>query len=248
MTTQSAFYSEKAEALAALSAAGLTASPSFRLPSVLTFDGPVHLSDLAVKGAFEVGAYTYLGPGCDIRSGSIGRFCSIARRVVMAQAEHPTDHVSTHPIVFNPNSAFRTDPYFSAIARRRPVTLPATVSIGHDVWIGEGVFVRAGVSIGTGAIIAARAVVVKDVPPYAIVGGTPAKVIRFRFSDSVIERLLNSEWWRLDLRGVEHLLADPEAFLNHIETDRPNVLPFTRTRCALTPSRQYEITQSPVDE
>ncbi|MFD1331133.1 CatB-related O-acetyltransferase [Methylopila musalis] len=236
-----------AEALTILAKAGLAVARGFRLPRVLSFEGPVNLADLAVKHTLDVGAYTYLGPGCDVRSADIGRFCSIARRVTMAQVEHPTDHVSTHPLTFTPGSAFQSDPYFAAVARKRSARLPTHVRIGHDVWIGEGVFVRSGVTIGTGAIVAARSVVVKDVPPYAIVGGVPAKVIRMRFPERTIERLLQSAWWDLDLRDTAHLLGNPDAFLDQIETERPRRLPFRTTRCVWTPSDQYEITQTPAD-
>ena len=72
------------------------------------------------------------------------------------------------------------------------------ITIGNDVWIGDGAFIKNGVTIGDGAIIGARAVVTKDIPPYAIVVGVPAKILKYRFSEQIIDRLLNTKWWNLD--------------------------------------------------
>ena len=77
------------------------------------------------------------------------------------------------------------------------------ISIGNDVWIGEGAFIRRGVTIGDGAVIAARSVVTKDVPPYAILGGIPAKLIRFRFDAEVIDKLLQLQWWSYGLSALK---------------------------------------------
>jgi hypothetical protein len=71
--------------------------------------------------------------------------------------------------------------------------------VGHDVWIGQGAFIKAGVRLGTGCVVGARATVLKDVPPYAVVVGTPARVIRLRFPEEVVARLLTSEWWRFSI-------------------------------------------------
>ena len=91
------------------------------------------------------------------------------------------------------------------------------VTVGHDVWIGAGVRFRGGVNVGTGAIVAAGSVVTKDVPPYAIVGGVPAKLIRWRFSEVERERLLASEWWRYNVTGLNLDFANPMHALDQLE-------------------------------
>lgn len=128
---------------------------------------------------------------------SLGRYCSVATGVSLSQEEHPLDRVSTHPFSTHSHMVQLAREEFGRVVKITPHRFlsPAPV-IGHDVWIGEGAQIKRGVSIGTGAVIAARAVVTKDVPPYAIVGGVPAKVIKYRFDDRLILKLLESQWWK----------------------------------------------------
>ncbi|GEP12797.1 CatB-related O-acetyltransferase [Methylobacterium gnaphalii] len=161
-----------------------------------------------LHGSCEVGAYTYILQGSTAWSSKIGRFCSIAPGVTIGPGEHSTDFLSTHPFVTDmgdsvcgfshvypsyrswlgaPNTRWRT---------------PSFVEIGNDVWIGQNVIVIEGVKVGDGAVLAGGAVVSKDVPPYAIVGGVPAKVLRYRFTPDIIERLLLLRWWDYDLTPV----------------------------------------------
>jgi acetyltransferase-like isoleucine patch superfamily enzyme len=91
------------------------------------------------------------------------------------------------------------------------------VTFGHDVWVGQGAMFSGGVTIGTGAVVAARALVTRDVPPYAIVGGTPAKIIRMRFSEELVQRLLESRWWRFGPDVLQPLdVRDPEGFVDRL--------------------------------
>lgn len=145
----------------------------------------------------DVGLYTY---GCfynfDIRPGvSFGRYCSVAKNVVIIDANHPVSHKSTHPFFYSPD--------FGIIKESQINHIPTV--IGNDVWIGRNALLTPSVRVvGDGAIIAAGAVVTKDIPPYAIVGGNPAKVIRYRFSERQIQELLKEKWWEREIQEIKH--------------------------------------------
>lgn len=163
----------------------------------------IHLAALARKYGFGIGEYTYGRPKVRFpESGarlSIGRYGSIADKVeILLGGNHRTDWISTFPFPAFPDvwPGAATDYHATA----------GDVVIGHDVWLGSGAMILSGVTIGHGAVVAAHAVVTKDVPPYAIVGGNPARVIRFRFPDGDIETLLASAWWDLPRDQVRTLL------------------------------------------
>ncbi len=115
-----------------------------------------------------------------------GKYTSIATHVSLGCSQHPTTTLSTSPWVFGINPDF-----LDCEKNETPIT------IGNDVWIGTRVMVKDGVTIGDGAIVASGAVVTKDVPPYAIVGGVPAKIIKYRFDEETINDLLEVQWWNL---------------------------------------------------
>ncbi|HEY8928034.1 MAG TPA: CatB-related O-acetyltransferase [Mucilaginibacter sp.] len=141
-----------------------------------------------------LGSHTYVQKRSTIVNASVGKFCSIASDVSIGPGNHKLDGVSTHPAFYLRNTPLLKK--YSAADIFLESSKKTTV--GHDVWIGEKAIVLDGLSIGTGAVIAAGAVVAKDVAPYSIVGGVPAKVIRMRFTEAEIELLLKSEWWNKD--------------------------------------------------
>lgn len=161
----------------------------------------------------KLGDFTYIGSDTRISKSSIGKFCSIGHGSKIGLGKHPSaNFVSTHPIFFSPSSqvqiSFSDKNYFKEFDK---------IIIGNDVWIGVNAIVLDGVNIGDGVIVAAGAVVTKDIPPYAIVGGVPAKIIRFRFETNEIEKLLELKWWNMDTGYLKNNFTkfhDIKVFLN----------------------------------
>lgn len=174
------------------------------------------------KDRCSIGAFSYIGLESTVEFTRIGRYCSIAPNVTLGPAEHNLNNFSTHPFADGNSGPLYRSAEFLAIQTLipRPHAGRGLVNIGHDVWIGTNVVVRKGVNIGNGAVVAAGSVVVRDVSPYEIVGGVPARTIRYRFEPSVVERLLKSEWWNFDLSGLGSApidYGDANGVLNRIE-------------------------------
>lgn len=148
----------------------------------------------------SIGKYTRIKPFCVIKNTDVGNYCSIANDVVIGLGKHPTDYISTNSIFYK--SGIRND-----FARPIEFVEEERITIGSDVWIGNGAVILDGVKVGNGAIIASRAVVTKDVPAYAIVGGVPAKILKYRFSSDVVEALEQSQWWNLTDKEILERLA-----------------------------------------
>jgi phosphonate metabolism protein (transferase hexapeptide repeat family) len=136
-------------------------------------------------------AYSYIVEDGDVIHATVGKFCSIARMVRLNPGNHPTWRAAQHHFVYRAASYGLGDDEAEVFAWRRA----HAVTIGHDVWIGHGATVMAGVTVGTGAVIGAGAVVTRDVAPYTIVAGVPARPIRARFPAAIAERLVVLAWW-----------------------------------------------------
>jgi acetyltransferase-like isoleucine patch superfamily enzyme len=155
---------------------------------------------------------------------NVGRYGSIGAYVEFVESQHPTDWVTTSPFSYSPYGLEGVKDHLLAqgvssfpLHPAAPF-MPQPVSIGHDVWIGQGAMLMGGVSIGDGAIVAARAVVTTDVPPYAIVGGSPARIIRMRLPEPIAARLQALAWWRYGPDILHPLdVREPEAFAGKLE-------------------------------
>ncbi len=141
-----------------------------------------------------LGRYSYVGNNTWVTNTQIGDFCSIADNVNIGLSSHTLSYLSTSPIFTEQYNA--TGHSWKEKNAENVSVCPQTY-IGNDVWIGSRVMVMSGVTIGDGAIIGAGAIVTKDVPPYSIVGGIPAKIIRYRFDEEIINELEKFQWWNL---------------------------------------------------
>ncbi|GAA0783321.1 chloramphenicol acetyltransferase [Roseibium denhamense] len=152
----------------------------------------------------QMGDYSYIVQEGDVVWSTIGKFCSIARRVRLNPGNHATWRASQHHFTYRAAAYGLGDDDEAFFNWRKD----DWVTIGHDVWIGHNVTVLAGVTIGTGAVVAAGAVVAKDVAPYTIVGGVPAKPIKRRFSESQGEALQEIAWWDWSHAELKDRLPD----------------------------------------
>lgn len=154
--------------------------------------------------------YSYVGNYCTIVETEIGAFCSIADNCNIGGAKHPIDWVSTSPVFYKGKNIMKKN-----FCNNEFNVFEKTI-IGNDVWIGNNCLIKSGVKIGEGAIIGMGSVVTKNVEPYTIVVGNPAKILRKRFDDDVIYKLLKSKWWEYDdekIKNISHNMNNIDLFL-----------------------------------
>lgn len=179
------------------------------LEKFYTYRSPKFMADDPRYKDFDIGAYTYGSPKImrweNKTRLSIGRYCSFAKDVtILLGGEHNTHWVTTYPLMV----------FIEEL--NHCVGHPASrgdITIGNDVWVGYRATILSGANIGDGAIIGAGAIVTSDVPPYAIVAGAPAKLVRYRFDQQTITRLLEIQWWNWSLKEIKkhgELLLSPD--------------------------------------
>lgn len=164
----------------------------------------------------KMGIYSYAGYGCIILYSTIGSFCSISDDVSIGLGNHPINWATTSPAFYYGRDSIPKD-----LACKRFDHDVATTKIGSDVWIGKRAILREGISIGSGAIIGMGAIVTKDIPPYAIAVGVPARVIGYRFDERTRSKLLATKWWDLpkdQIKKLAEFIDNVEQFI--IEAER----------------------------
>lgn len=213
----------------------LPSAPARTIPAAASLEPPCSIKWLQIEHSFSLGAFSYAVSGHAFAV-HIGRYCSIGEGVQFGRQDHPTSWVSTSPSFYLSHPLFGLPESYKyskgldllpIIKRNRPSTQLQVTHIEHDVWIGHAAFIRAGVRIGTGAVVAAHAVVVKDVPPYAVVAGNPATIKKFRLPPHLIGPLLGLQWWRYAAWDIVDLpMEDPKEFIPAFRELKPKLTPY----------------------
>jgi acetyltransferase-like isoleucine patch superfamily enzyme len=173
----------------------------------------VYIGNNVMIDNVTIGDRSYINRGSSILNTTLGKYCSIGPNVQIVVGGHPMDMVSTHPAFYASNKSFHTyadQMYFVEYGR---------AEIGNDVWIGEGALIPGNIVIGDGAVVASRAVVTTDVEPYSVVGGIPARHIRYRFDEPVRRSIALSKWWDWDEEDLQRNFSrfhDPHDFINFL--------------------------------
>jgi phosphonate metabolism protein (transferase hexapeptide repeat family) len=166
------------------------------------------VAERVVLAECEVGDFTYVERHVEAIYTTIGNFCAIAADARLNALNHPMERISQHKITYRPNEYF----VFAKVDKDfREKRQKARVVIGHDVWIGHGAIILPGISIGHGAVVAAGAVVTRNVEPYAIVAGVPAKRIKWRFEKAIRERIIALGWWDWEEARLMAAVGDMQA-------------------------------------
>lgn len=165
----------------------------------------VAVAERVILREVSVGDYSYFERHGEAIYTSIGKFCSIAANVRINALEHPMERVTTHKVTYRPNEYFKFLGVDQTFRERRRAK---QVRIGNDVWIGHGAVIMPGVNVGDGAVVGANAVVTKDVAPYEVVAGMPARRLRMRFAEEVAARLQALAWWDWPAEKLAQAIPD----------------------------------------
>lgn len=193
---------------------------------------------LAGNRLWEMGAFSYSWSSLPL-STKVGRYCSIANGIRILGSRHPYEWLTTSSSTYDKNfiiyKKYCLDNNVEHPSYNRPSSFrPHGIILHHDVWIGANVTLKPDIVIGTGAVIAANSTVVKDVPPYAIVGGNPAKIIKYRFDPMIIHDLLLSGWWNYKFTDFQKLdIRNTSNFISQFMKEKENLEPLTPSKLIL---------------
>lgn len=184
-----------------------------------TLQGPNEVDRYTAINRSLLGPYTNVGVASYVVDAEVGNFCMIGSRVSIGGFEHPLDHLSV--AAFQWGGGVSPEEPLTVLSRLRnnPKPRQKRTLLGSDVWVGSNACIRSGTSIGHGAVVGMGCVVVKDLPPYAIAVGNPARIVRYRFDSEIRARLLRSQWWLLPLDLLFELpFHDVHASLDILES------------------------------
>lgn len=216
---------------------GLQIRPNVQINGKLRFKGPCEFFSGSVITNCSFGPYSYLNARSSLTNCHIGAYCSLSYDIDAGMLRHQAVAATTSSAFYQDDPFYRR--YLKHQSRPFSSSHPAKITIKNDVWIGSHVLIPAHhpVTISTGAVIASGAVVTKDVPPYAVMAGNPARQVKQRFSDEICADLLSSQWWHynIPLYMADHPdfpLEDPKAFAEVVRSLAAE-LPTFRTQCLL---------------
>lgn len=189
-----------------------------KLRGSAVINSQIHKTSKIESGSHVVNSnldkHSFCGYDCELVNCDVGAFCSIANNVIIGGGKHPMEWVAMSPVFYEGKDSVKTK--FSTHKREAV----KRTEIGNDVWIGRNALIKQGVTIGNGAVIGMGSVVTKDVEPYAIVAGNPARVIRKRFNDNTIKKLLEIKFWNMDeilLKELSQYINNPELFIEKVK-------------------------------
>lgn len=171
-----------------------------------TFEGCNYLAQWTRLINSHIGMYSYINYHTTVVNTNIGRYSCIGpHSIIGGVGKHPIDRRSTHRMFYS-----KAIPFWAEFANSDPILENPRTNIGNDVWIGMRAIVMDGVSIGDGSIVAAGSIVTKDVKPYSIVGGVPARPIKMRFDESTVEKLMHEQWWNKSIQEIKEMAKNGE--------------------------------------